>query len=100
MCSRNMMRQILDQNIHSEKIDGVQVPIRTYDSCITHQKVDNAIALGYPFDSKAKIDLKTVQCPASSRATMLSRGCSINPMSKNISRYFHRAKSRKHQCCI
>jgi len=66
--SEDMMRQILDQTIHGEQIAAFLLgwrlkpetttefrgAIATCDNYITHQKVENSIELGYPFDGKAK----------------------------------------------
>lgn len=66
--SEDMMRQILDQSVHSEQIAAFLLgwrlkpetttefrgAIAACDDYITHQKVENSIELGYPFDGKAK----------------------------------------------
>ena len=66
--SEDMMRQILDQSVHSEQIAAFLLgwrlkpetttefrgAIAACDDYITHQKVENSIELGYPFDGKSK----------------------------------------------
>ncbi|MBU0719994.1 glycosyl transferase [bacterium] len=66
--AEDMMRQILDQSIHSEQIAAFllgwrlkpetttefRAAISACDSYITPKKIENSIELGYPFDGKAK----------------------------------------------
>jgi len=66
--SQDMMKQILNQSIHSEQIaafllgwrlkpettEEFRGAISACDSYITQQEVKNSIELGYPFDGKAK----------------------------------------------
>jgi anthranilate phosphoribosyltransferase len=66
--SQDMMRQILEQNIHSEQIaafllgwrlkpetiDEFKGAISACDSFITPKNIENSIELGYPFDGKAR----------------------------------------------
>ncbi len=66
--SQDMMKQILDQSVHSEQIaafllgwrlkpetpEEFRGAISACDSYITPQRVENSIELGYPFDGKAK----------------------------------------------
>jgi len=66
--SKDMMRQILEQDVHGEKIaafllgwrlkpetiEEFRGAISVCDSYIKHTTVENSIELGYPFDGKAK----------------------------------------------
>lgn len=66
--SKDMMKQILDKNIHNEQIaafllgwrlkpettEEFRGAISACDSYITPTRVENSIELGYPFDGKAK----------------------------------------------
>ena len=66
--SEDMMRQILDQSVHSEKIaafllgwrlkpetnDEFRAAIKVCDAYIKQTRVKDSIELGYPFDGKAK----------------------------------------------
>ncbi len=66
--SEDMMKQILDQSVHSEQIaafllgwrlkpetpEEFRGAVKACDAYIKHQKVENSLELGYPFDGKAK----------------------------------------------
>jgi anthranilate phosphoribosyltransferase len=68
MESQDMMKQILDKNVHNEQvaafllgwrlkpetIDEFKGVIESCDAYIKKTKVENSIELGYPFDGKAK----------------------------------------------
>ena len=66
--SEDMMHQILKQSVHGEKISAFLLgwrlkpetieefrgAISACDSYIKHQRIENSIELGYPFDGKAR----------------------------------------------